>query len=127
MPPKRPVKVKSAIAKLRGVDRERAIHAEALIENHEYARESADLLAYVTYPLDDDVAVGRPFASDIRSLSMDVAAFAETATPGAAVHAAAMAVHAFRSSADTHGEAHYILKLDRMIVGLASIEARFGD
>ena len=127
MPPKRPAKVKSSIAKLRGVDRERAMHAEYLIEDHEYARESADLLAYVTFPLDDDVAAGKAFAADVGSLSMDVAAFAETSTPGAAVHAAVMAVHAFRASAESHGEDYYVRKLDRLLVTLPSIEARFGD
>ncbi len=127
MSPKRPVKVKSSIAKLRGVDRERALHAEYLIEDHEYARESADLLAYVTFPLDDDVTTGKAFAGDLGSLSMDVAAFAETSTPGAAVHAAVMAVHAFRASAESHGEDYYVRRLDRLLVTLPSIEARFGD
>jgi hypothetical protein len=127
MPPKRPAKVKSSIAKLRGVDRERALHAEYLIEDHEYARESADLLAYVSFPLDDDVPAGKAFAADLASLSMDVAAFAESSTPGAAVHAAVMAVHAFRASAESHGEDYYVRKLDRLLVTLPSIEARFGD
>jgi DNA-binding transcriptional regulator PaaX len=127
MPPKRPAKVKSSIAKLRGVDRERALHAEYLIAEREYARESADLLAYVTFPLDDDVAAGKAFAADIGSLSMDVAAFAESSTPGAAVHAAVMAVHAFRDSAESHREDYYVRKLDRLLVTLPSIEARFGD
>ncbi len=127
MAPKRPAKLKQSIAKLRGVDRDRAIHAEGLIENHEYARESADLLAYVTYPLDDDVVTTKEFMKEVNSLSMDVSAFAETSTPGAAVHAAAMALHAFRSAAVTHNEAYYVTRLDRLMIDLPSIEARFGD
>jgi hypothetical protein len=124
---KRPAKLKSSIAKLNGVERERAIHAEDLIDNHEYARESADLLAFLCYPLDDGVTTSREFANEVASLSMDVAAFAETSTPGASVHAAAMALHAFRAAAEAHHESHYVLKLDRMLIDLPSIEARFGD
>jgi hypothetical protein len=127
MASKRPAKLKQSIAKLNGVARERAIHAEDLIDNHEYARESADLLAFVLYPLDDEVTCSREYSNDVASLSMDVGAFAETSTPGAAVHAAALALHAMRASAETNNEAHYILKLDRMLVELPSIEARFGD
>jgi hypothetical protein len=127
MATKRPAKLKSSIAKLSGVERERAIHAEDLIDNHEYARESADLLAFVTYPLDDGIPTTREFAKEVASLSMDVAAFAETSTPGASVHAAAMALHAFRAAAESHNESHYVLKLDRILVDLPSIEARFGD
>ncbi len=124
---KRPAKLKSSIAKLNGVERERAIHAEDLITNHEYARESADLLAYIAYPLDDGVNTTPAFAKEVASLSMDVCAFAETSTPGAAVNSAAMALHAFKLAADTHNEAHYVLKFDRMLVDIRSIEARFGE
>ncbi len=127
MASKRPAKLKSSIAKLNGVERDRAIHADDLITNHEYARESADLLAFLAYPLDDGVTTSREFANEVASLSMDVCAFAETSTPGAAVHAAAMAIHAMKLSADSHNEAHYIKRLDRMLVDLPSIEARFGD
>lgn len=124
---KRPTKIKQSIAKLSGVERERAMHAEHLIENLDYARESADLLAYVTYPFDDGVVTSKEFAKEIGSLSMDVGAFAETATPGAAVHAAAMAIHAMRGAAETSGETYYLNKLDRILVELPSIERRFGD
>jgi citrate synthase len=127
MASKRPAKIKSSIQKMRGVERERALHAEDLIDNHEYARESADLLAFVTYPHDDDVATSKEFVKEINSLSMDVAAFAETSTPGAAVHAAGMALHAFRGVAESHKEEYYVKRLDRLLVDLPSIEARFGD
>jgi hypothetical protein len=124
---KRPAKLKQSIAKLSGVERERAIHAEDLIDKHDYARESADLLAFVVYPMDDGVSTTKEFAKEVASLSMDVGAFAETSTPGAAVHAAAMALHAIRGAAETHGETYYVTKLDRMLVDLPSIEKRFGE
>jgi hypothetical protein len=127
MPPKRPAKIKQSIAKLRGVDRDRAIHAESLIENHEYAREPADLLAYVCYPFDDDVTSTREFAKEIGSISMDVAALAETSTPGAAVNAAAMAVVAFRSVAERHNDTYYLKRFDKLLIDVPGIEARFGD
>ena len=127
MPPKRPAKLKQSIAKLQGVSRDRAIHAESLIENHQYSREAADLLAFTVYPLDDDQSVTREFAKEIGSLSMDVAAFAETSTPGAAVHAAAMALHAFRSVAEQHNNAYYLARYEAAVVAVAGTEARFGD
>lgn len=127
MPPKRPTRIKSSIAKLRGVERDRAMHAEDLVTNRDYGREPADLLAYVTYPLDDDVATSSAFAKEIASLSMDVAAFAESSTPGASVHAAAMALHAFRAAAETHGETYYLARFDRVLADAADVEARFGD
>lgn len=127
MPPKRPVKLKQSIARLQGVARERAIHAEGLIENHGYSREAADLLAFTVYPLDDDVATTREFAREIGSLSMDVAAFAETSTPGGAVHAAAMALHGFRSVAESHGNEYYLARFDRAVTDVVGTEARFGD
>ena len=126
MPPKRPAKVKQSIAKLRGVDRERAMHAEALV-NDGWGREPADLVAFVVYPLDDDVETSSAFACEIGSLSMDAAAIAESASSGAAVHAAAMAVHAFRSVAESHQHAYYLTRFDRLLVDVPSIEARFGD
>ncbi len=127
MPPKRPVKVKSSIAKLRGVDRDRAMHAEALIVNQEYSREAADLLAFVVYPFDDDIATTQEFAKEIGSLSMDVAAFAETATCGAAVHAAAMAVRAFRGVAEDHEATYYVTRYDRAVIEANGTATRFGD
>ncbi len=127
VPPKRPAKLKQSIAKLQGVNRDRAIHAESLIENHGYSREAADLLAFTVYPLDDDQATTREFAKEIGSLSMDVAAFAETSTPGAAVHAAAMALHAFRSVAEHHENKYYIARYDAAVSQVAGTEARFGD
>lgn len=127
VPPKRPAKLKQSIAKLKGVDRDRAIHAESLIENHDYSREAADLLAFTIYPLDDDQATTKEFAKEIGSLSMDVAAFAETSTPGAAVHAAAMALHAFRSVAEHHENPYYIARYDTAVSHVAGTEARFGD
>lgn len=127
MATKRPAKIKQSIAKLQGVARERAIHAEGLIENNEYSREAADLLAFTIYPLDDDVAVTKEFAKEIGSLSMDVAAFAETSSSGAAVHAAAMALHAFRSVAESHGHDYYFTRFDRAVTEVVGTEARFGD
>ncbi len=127
MPPKRPAKVKQSIAKLRGVDRDRAMHAEDLVSNQGWGREPADLVAFVVYPLDDDVATTPAFANEIGSLSMDAAAFAETATSGAAVHAAAMAMHAFRSVAESHQQAYYLARFDRLLIDVPSIEGRFGD
>jgi hypothetical protein len=127
MPPKRPTKLKQSIAKLQGVTRERAIHAEYLIESKEYSREAADLVAYVLYPLDDDVATTREFSKEIASLSMDVGAFAETATSGAAVHSAAMALHAFRNVADSHRHGYYINRYGRAVSEAIDTEARFGD
>ena len=127
MPPKRPAKLKQSIAKMQGVSRDRAIHAEGLIENHQYSREAADLLAFAVYPLDDDQATTREFAKEIGSLSMDVAAFAETSTPGASVHAAAMAMHAYRSVAEQHDNAYYVSRYDAAVAAAAGTEARFGD
>jgi hypothetical protein len=127
MPPKRPAKLKQSIAKLSGVDRERAVYAQSLMEHQEYARESADLLAFVVFPLDDGISHTREFGQEVGSLSMDVAAFAETSTPGAAVHAAAMAVHAMHAAAVTHNESHYVRRLDVLKIDLPSIEARFGE
>ena len=127
MPPKRPVKLKQSIQKLRGVARDRAIHAEGLIENHDYAREAAELLALTAYPFDDDVETTREFAKEIGSLSMDVSAFAETSTPGAAVHAAVMALEGFRSVAERHEHKYYFARFDRAISEAAGTEKRFGD
>jgi hypothetical protein len=79
------------------------------------------------YPLDDDQPTSREFAKEIGSLSMDVAAFAETSTPGAAVHAAAMALHAFRSVAEQHNESYYVARYDAAVSAVAGTEARFGD
>lgn len=126
MPPKRPAKLKTAIAKLHGVARERAIHAEDLVVTQDYAREAADLVAYVVYPFDDDVTTSREFAKEIGSLSMDVAALAETATSGAAVNGAVMALVAFRAAAEAHNEAHYIKRFEQAVSDAASTEAKFG-
>lgn len=127
MPPKRPTKLKQSIAKLRGVARERAVQAEYLIEDKQYSREAAELLAHVLFPLDDDVATTREFCREIASLSMDVSAFVDTSAPGAAVHAAAMALHAYRSVADTHNNDYYINRFERAAVEAVGTEARFGD
>jgi hypothetical protein len=126
VPPKRPAKLKSAIAKLHGVARERAIHAEDLVVNQDYSREAADLIAYVVYPFDDDVTTSREFAKEIGSLSMDVAALAETATSGAAVNGAVMALVAFRAAAQAHNEAHYIKRFEQAVSDAASTETKFG-
>ncbi len=127
MASKRPVKLKASIAKLSGVTRDRAIHAEDLINNKGYARESADLLAFVTFPLDDDVTTTKEYAKEVNSLSMDVSAFAETSTSEEAVDLAAGAIMAFRTAAVTHNEAHYIKRLDQWLVDVPSIKKRFGS
>ncbi len=126
VPPKRPVKLKTAIAKLHGVARERALHAEDLVVNQDYAREAADLVAYVVYPFDDDVSTSREFDKEIGSLSMDVAALAETATSGAAVNGAVMALIAFRAAAEAHHETHYIKRFEQAVSDAASTESKFG-
>jgi hypothetical protein len=127
MASKRPVKLKASIAKLSGVVRDRAIHAEDLINNKGYARESADLLAFVTFPLDDDVTTSKEYAKEVNSLSMDVSAFAETSTSEEAVDLAAGAILAFRTAAATHNEAHYLKRLDQWLVEVPSIKKRFGS
>jgi class 3 adenylate cyclase len=127
MASKRPIKVKASIQKMRGVERDRAMHAEELIINKEYARESADLLAYVTFPLDDDVTTTKEFAKEVNTLSMDVSAFAETSSSEEAVDLAAGAVLAFRNAAAQHNEAHYIRKLDLLLAEVPSIQKRFGS
>jgi hypothetical protein len=126
MPPKRPAKLKQSIAILRGVARDRAIYAESLVTEREYAREAADLLAYVSYPFDDDVEVSRELSNEIGSMSMDVAALAESSTPGAAVNAAAMALVGYRSAAERHGHAHYLARFDKALLEAAGTEKRFG-
>jgi hypothetical protein len=127
MPPKRPTRLKFSIAKLRGVERERAAHVEELVSERDYGREPAQLVAYVSFPLDDDVSTSAAFAAEIASLSMDVAAFAESAGPGASVHAAVMALHAYRAAAEAHGESAYLDRFDRAIADAALVEQRFGD
>ena len=126
MPPKRPTKLKQSIAKLQGVARERAIYAESLVESNDYSREAADLIAYVLYPLDDDVVTTKEFAKEIGSLSMDVGALVDTATAGAAVNAASMALAGFRIVAESHGNAYYLGRFERAIAEAVGTEARFG-
>jgi hypothetical protein len=126
VPPKRPLKVKQSVAKLRGVDRDRALHAAALVEDG-WGREPADLVAFVNYPLDDEVSTSSAFANEIGSLSMDAAAFAQDATPGAAVHAAAMAVQAFFDAAQSHDETYYVNRYQAALIDAPNVAARFGD
>jgi hypothetical protein len=126
MAPKRPTKIKQSIQKLRGVARDRAMHAEALIENNEYSREAADLVAYVAFPFDDDIEVTKEFSKEIGSLSMDVGALAETSSTGAAVNAAVMALTGFRMAAETHKHAYYMNRYDRALAEAKGTETRFG-
>jgi hypothetical protein len=127
MPAKRPAKIKTAIAKMRGVERDRALFSQDLADNRDYSSEAADLLAFAVYPFDDDIPCGAAFAKEMGSLAMDIGAMAETAEQGAAVHGAALAVRAYRGVAEEHGEKHYIAKFDRELAGLERLVARFGD
>ena len=103
------------------------MHAEALIENNDYAREAADLLALVAYPFDDEIEVTKEFSKEIGSISMDVAALAETSTTGAAVNAAVMALTGYRMIAETHKHTYYMNRYDRALSDAKGTEARFGE
>lgn len=127
MPPKHRAKITTAIAKLRGADRERALFAQELVEHRDYAPDAAGLVAGAVFPFDDDIACGQQFTKEMGSLAMDVAAMAETAEQGAAVHGAALAIRAYRGVAAEHDERAYLAKFDRELAGLERLVARFGD
>ena len=123
----RPQKMKTSIAKLRGVERDRAVLASTLVSDRDYAVEAADLVALAVFPFEDDLNASAPFRKEIGSVAMDIAAVAETSAQGAAVNAAAMAFHAYRGIAEEHRETAYLTRFDQTIVGLARLEERFGD
>ena len=119
--------MKTSIAKLRGVERDRAVLASTLASERDFAPEAADLVAIAVFPLEDDLTASAPFRKEIGSVAMDIAALAETSAQGAAVSASAMAFHAYRAIAVEHHEAEYVTKFEQTIVGLARLEERFGE
>ena len=123
----RPTRMKSSIAKLRGVARERAVFAASLVDARDYGAEAADLVASAAYVLEDDIVTSAAFAKEIGSVSMDFSALVETSSPGVAVNGAAMAFHAYRSIAEAHDQKDYLRRFDEVIVGLPALERRFGE
>ena len=124
----RPTRMKSSIAKLRGVARERAVFAASLVDERDYGAEAAaDLVASAAYVLEDDIVTSAAFAKEIGSVAMDFSALVETSSPGVAVNGAAMAFHAYRSIAEAHDQKDYLRRFDEVIVGLPALERRFGE
>ena len=123
----RPTRMKSSIAKLRGVARERAVLAASLVDERDYGAEAADLVASAAYVLEDDIVTSAAFAKEIGSVAMDYSALVETSSPGVAVNGAAMAFHAYRSIAEAHDQKDYLRRFDEVIVGLPALERRFGE